>query len=423
VEAGKRQIDAIAERVRAVVGSRTDAEFHIRAMNTVLHQELGFGYDKTDPMGRTMRIGLLWPYLQTHKGNCQSMPILWLAVAQRLGYPVKGVLAPQHLFLRFENGAHPINVEATAAGVPTDEAMIRDLEIPAEAIRSGAFMRSLSKRELVAEQIGELGIRLFELRNLGDAEQLLLAAERIVPNSVAIEWTLAQVYAAIAAMRTQMLAVIGQVEQGKRWSKTVEVPEYRTALEHAKKATALGATPVAKEGYWIKKAAKGTVETSITTPYKPPKPFDVTQLVRPPRGVTVAPAGQVLVPVPAECPPPPACSSAQAWTPGSNAGGSACARCQRANPGLQVEVCVDALRDDWCRSCAAEPSNDPQSSLGAMDPIAARRGAAGSTSLGFPGSDNRSAACRLCEANQPAYSSCQGRMDYGDCRQCLSEGR
>jgi len=121
VNRGLEEIDGLARRVAQIVGSRSDAEFRIRAINTILYQEHAFDYDRDDMLGRKPENALLWHYLKTRKGNCQTMPLLWYAVAERLGYPVKAVSAPQHFFLRYDDGQSRVNIEATSGSVPSDQ--------------------------------------------------------------------------------------------------------------------------------------------------------------------------------------------------------------------------------------------------------------------------------------------------------------
>jgi hypothetical protein len=49
-------------------------------------------------------------------GTCSSLPVLYAAVAQRLGYPVNLVSAKEHLYLRCEEGTNHFNVDATGEG-------------------------------------------------------------------------------------------------------------------------------------------------------------------------------------------------------------------------------------------------------------------------------------------------------------------
>lgn len=81
-----------------------------------------FRYDLTDPLGRILRNKLLTTYLTTRKGNCVSMPLLFIILGQKIGLDLTASLAPEHLFVKYrdENGLY-LNLEATSgAGVTRD---------------------------------------------------------------------------------------------------------------------------------------------------------------------------------------------------------------------------------------------------------------------------------------------------------------
>jgi regulator of sirC expression with transglutaminase-like and TPR domain len=59
---------------------------------------------------------LISNYLRTRRGNCVSMPILFLILADRLGIDAGLALAPSHLFVRVKDvGGVEINLETTSA--------------------------------------------------------------------------------------------------------------------------------------------------------------------------------------------------------------------------------------------------------------------------------------------------------------------
>lgn len=56
-------------------------------------------------------------------GTCISMPVFYVAIGQRLGYPMKLVTAKDHVFARWESadGKERFNIEATGQGLSTPE--------------------------------------------------------------------------------------------------------------------------------------------------------------------------------------------------------------------------------------------------------------------------------------------------------------
>jgi regulator of sirC expression with transglutaminase-like and TPR domain len=90
--------------------------------------------------------------LHNRRGNCLNSSLLYLAVADRLGLAVHGVFAPGHVFLRYDDGVRQFNIEPTLAGRQLPDLHYRVTADPSrEAIRAGAYLRTLSRREFIAE--------------------------------------------------------------------------------------------------------------------------------------------------------------------------------------------------------------------------------------------------------------------------------
>src|SRR5436190_3711961 len=60
--------------------------------------------------------GLLGP---ERKGTCSSLPVLYIALGRRLGYPLHLVTTKGHLFVRWDGNGERFNVEATSHGLNT----------------------------------------------------------------------------------------------------------------------------------------------------------------------------------------------------------------------------------------------------------------------------------------------------------------
>ncbi|WP_158622235.1 transglutaminase family protein [Corallococcus sp. CA047B] len=274
---GRRRVELLAGQVRSLVGGRTDPEYRIRAINQVIYKENRFAYDKDDLVGARLDASSLWRLLSTKRGNCVSLPVLWYAVAERLGYPVAMVEAPHHFFLRYEDGRFRSNIEATSGGgEASNEKIILDLEIPQEAISSGAMMRSLSKKELLGALIAEVAARLMQDWNLGLAARLSELALTAHPRSMTAHWNLALAYNYEAAMRSSV-RIPGEKAASQKKPRVMEAA--RRALNHAQDATRLGAPPPLASDYWTKVSNLGDTEVGARKP--PPRPFDVSTLFAP----------------------------------------------------------------------------------------------------------------------------------------------
>ena len=89
-----------------------------------------------------------------HQGTCASLPVFYVAIGRRLGYPLKLVESKGHLFARWEDAKERFNIEGTSRGLncfPDKEYMEWPWPISKEEVETGMYMKSLSpRRELAA---------------------------------------------------------------------------------------------------------------------------------------------------------------------------------------------------------------------------------------------------------------------------------
>lgn len=82
------------------------------------------------------------------------MPVLYVAVGRRLGYPLKLVNAKEHLFARWEDSKQKFNIECTSdKGIncfPDSEYRKWPYRISDAEMRSGMYLRSLTPRQELA---------------------------------------------------------------------------------------------------------------------------------------------------------------------------------------------------------------------------------------------------------------------------------
>ncbi|MDQ4087725.1 MAG: transglutaminase-like domain-containing protein, partial [Pseudomonadota bacterium] len=111
-----------------------------------------FTYNHDRPLGDHLPDKLLHNYLATRRGQCVSMPVLFLVLAEKLGVEMRLASAPHHMFLRYTDPAgRRFNIEATSGGHPArDQWYRRQFPMTDRAIESGLYMRTLSRRESVA---------------------------------------------------------------------------------------------------------------------------------------------------------------------------------------------------------------------------------------------------------------------------------
>lgn len=173
---------------RELAGPDADNARKLASVRTVIYQagawndNRPFSYDQADPYGRNIRNKLLATYLNTRRGNCVSMPILFLILANALGVNVALAAAPLHVFVRYTDaGGRAVNLEATSGAHPARDVWYREnLPMSDAAVANGIYMRTLSRRESVALMATTVAEFLY---GAGRYEEAIAVAGVILENS------------------------------------------------------------------------------------------------------------------------------------------------------------------------------------------------------------------------------------------------
>lgn len=123
-----------------------------------------------------------------HGGTCVSMPVLFVAVGRRLGYPLKLALAHEHVFFRWDDGLHEhINFEGTnIEGVDSepDEHYREWPRVITDADMSRReFLVSLTPREELSVFLAARGHCLMANKRLAEARACYAAAVHLFPTA------------------------------------------------------------------------------------------------------------------------------------------------------------------------------------------------------------------------------------------------
>lgn len=156
--ATRATVARLLDAARQMAGPKPNDAYKLAAVRQAIYvagewnHNRAFGYDLSDPFGGQPGSKLLSTYVRTRKGNCVSMPTLFLIVADRMGLKVGLGAAPLHLFVRYTDPAGmDHNLEATSgAHEARTEWYRQNLPMTDRAIASGIYMRTLSRRETVA---------------------------------------------------------------------------------------------------------------------------------------------------------------------------------------------------------------------------------------------------------------------------------
>ena len=178
-------LDTMAEEIERMIAGREKDMDKFLATKMFLY-EAGewndykpFSYDLEDPLGNILEHQLLSNYIDSRKGNCVSMPTLFLALMERVDprIPFVGVKVPLHLFCRFRDRqtGDVWNVETTNGGNPArNQWYIDNHKISQIALDNNLYLSDLTQKEYIGELIGTL---ISKERRVGRFEKALKYAE------------------------------------------------------------------------------------------------------------------------------------------------------------------------------------------------------------------------------------------------------
>jgi len=95
--------------------------------------------------------------MRTNTGQCHSMPLLYLILAEQIGAEASLVMSPNHSYIRFEdNDGEMLNVELTNGMFTTNSFVLNNGYIKSEALQNKMYMRNLTRKELLSQTFVDL---------------------------------------------------------------------------------------------------------------------------------------------------------------------------------------------------------------------------------------------------------------------------
>ncbi|MBL8908789.1 MAG: hypothetical protein JNM20_19110 [Rhizobiales bacterium] len=160
----RSELDRMVEMIKKMLATLPPKEAStdlakLKALKAFLHRRgrwndgVAYEYDMDDPLGQNQRHALLAHYLNTKKGNCVSMPILFAILGERLGLNVTLSTAPLHVLVKYTDSVNGMtyNLEATSGAGFTRDVWYRQLmPMTDEALANGVYLKPLSRREAYA---------------------------------------------------------------------------------------------------------------------------------------------------------------------------------------------------------------------------------------------------------------------------------
>lgn len=172
--------------------NHSEAYYRMLTLVTVLQQDCGVRYNpermQTPNFADSRDLFLHGLLTGKHEGTCVSMPVLYVAVGRRLGYPLKLVTSKAHVFARWESpdGRERLNIEATGQGLncfPDEYYHTWPVPLTSAEIASGQYLKSLSPDEELAVFLSVRGDCLEAAGRLPEAQLAYAQAHQLAPTS------------------------------------------------------------------------------------------------------------------------------------------------------------------------------------------------------------------------------------------------
>jgi tetratricopeptide (TPR) repeat protein len=176
----RAKIDRYAEDIQKKLREKHISADHraIAVINDYLFNEQGFAPVTSADNPEDL---FLHTVLEKKRGYCLSLSVLYLAICERLGMPVYGVVVPGHFFVRYDDGkGRRYNIETTSKGaIPDDQHYIDSFNPPLR--QTALYMKNLTAKQTLGCFFNNLGNSYMQVGDIEKAFQVLQNAVKINP--------------------------------------------------------------------------------------------------------------------------------------------------------------------------------------------------------------------------------------------------
>ena len=222
-------------------GFESEAEWRMAMMVTILGQDFKLRYDPSLTSFNQQNAASDKFFAQSDSvfitgclsdariGTCASLPVLYVAIGRRLGYPMHLVMAKNHLFCRWDDGnGTRINLEAANAGGysshPDDHYRKWPFPIEPSEEKSGNYLCNLTSQEVLAIFLSVRASCLKATNQRNDAIIAAAAAHKLAPTLGGINASL------VEAIKGNKNSTFDEMEEILRMQQMARQRAYEDAL-------------------------------------------------------------------------------------------------------------------------------------------------------------------------------------------------
>lgn len=272
----RNTVDEWAQQILEITQKRHVPMNHeaLEVINDYLFSQVGFDSVKnaTDPEDL-----FLHTVIDKKRGYCLSLSMLYLAIGERLGLPLYGVVVPGHFFVRYDDGVRKINIETTSSGAFAPDKHYLDKFKPPE---NGIYMKNLTNLQSLGCFFNNLGNCYSTIGDFETARLHLERAVRINPNLAESRTNLGNIYlklgypeAAVSEYSAALKLLSGDQKIHNNIANAyTQAGDYNLAISHYK--TAIRIKPDFEDAYknmaiaYVKKGSLKNAVDALTNALK-----------------------------------------------------------------------------------------------------------------------------------------------------------
>ena len=193
----EKELEKLTLLTREKLKKHNKPEDTIRVLRTVIHDEMGYDYtNQVDERGVPINPEELFLHglLNTQKGYCMNLSLLYLILGQKLELPLYGVALPNHFFVRYEKEGLRINIETTERGASYPDSFYQKRFGTSENNINSYFMKNLNARQTLGAYFSNVGMVYYQNQKPERAIFYLGLSTSINPQSIDAQNNLANIY-------------------------------------------------------------------------------------------------------------------------------------------------------------------------------------------------------------------------------------
>ena len=158
----KKTLDQLTESARSQLKGSPSPAQTVEILRKVIHEKERYSYTEAlDPAGLPINPAELFLHglLQTRRGYCMNLSLLYLILGERLDLPLVGVPLPNHFFVRYDSPEYRVNIEATEGGTAFPDSFYEQRFGAARG--SKYFMKNLDKKQTLGAYFSNVGLVMY----------------------------------------------------------------------------------------------------------------------------------------------------------------------------------------------------------------------------------------------------------------------